>query len=87
MLTNLQQIYLRQSDTVRTAGCLDRILALYPDSAEHRRSRGLLRLQLGFEAAAIDDLESYLELAPDCVDRASIQGWIESARRSGVLIN
>jgi regulator of sirC expression with transglutaminase-like and TPR domain len=64
-LTNLKHLYLRAKDLPRTLGCCERILLLVPDAAHELRDRGLVFEQLECFAAAVADLERFLELAPD----------------------
>jgi len=65
MLSNLKQVYVQQSDFVRALGCVDRILLLAPDTPREIRDRGILYQRLECYAAALQDFERYLRLAPD----------------------
>lgn len=64
LLGNLKLIYAGRGDVERTLACCDRILLLQPDAPHELRDRGLLYAQLDYRAAALADLERYLELAP-----------------------
>lgn len=65
MLSNLKQIFARQSDFGRTLACCDRILLLEPDAPHELRDRALVYEQLDCTAAASADLERFLALAPN----------------------
>jgi len=65
MLSNLKQVYVQQNDFVRALGCVDRILLLAPDTPRELRDRGILYQRLECFAAALQDFERYLRLAPD----------------------
>jgi regulator of sirC expression with transglutaminase-like and TPR domain len=65
MLTNLKHLYLRARDFGRTLACCERILLLTPDAPTELRDRGLVFEQLECFAAAAQDLERFLESAPD----------------------
>jgi regulator of sirC expression with transglutaminase-like and TPR domain len=65
MLSNLKQIYVDTHDLVRALACVDRILLLVPDTPRELRDRGILYQRLECYAAALRDLERYLQLAPD----------------------
>lgn len=64
VLNNLKQIYLQKQDWEAAVGCCDRMLLLAPDAALELRDRGLLYQQLECFAAALEDLERFLELLP-----------------------
>jgi regulator of sirC expression with transglutaminase-like and TPR domain len=65
MLSNLKQVYVQHSDFERALGCVDRILLLAPNTARELRDRGILYQRLECYAAALQDFERYLRLAPD----------------------
>lgn len=73
MLNNLKLLYLRQGDGLSALGCFDRILLIEPTSPHELRDRGLLLERLDCLHAAIEDLTSYLELAPRSEDAAAIR--------------
>ena len=64
---NLKHAYLLRKDLLGVIRAQDRILLLEPRMSTERRDRGLAYAQVGFAAAAIDDLEAYLaaEVVPD----------------------
>jgi regulator of sirC expression with transglutaminase-like and TPR domain len=65
MLSNLKQVYVQQSDFVRALACVDRILLLAPETPRELRDRGIIYQRLECFAAALQDFERYLRLAPD----------------------
>jgi regulator of sirC expression with transglutaminase-like and TPR domain len=64
MLGNLKRIYLERRDFLLALGCCDRLLLLDPDAPAELRDRGLLYQRLECFAAAVADLERFLQLAP-----------------------
>jgi regulator of sirC expression with transglutaminase-like and TPR domain len=64
MLGNLKHVFAGRSDFQRALACCERILLLVPDAPLEVRDRGLLYEQLDRYAAALADLERFLELAP-----------------------
>jgi len=87
MLLNLRAIYAQRGDMARLLVVFDRLIDLLPSSAEERRDRGLLFARLGAPAAAVADLEHYLELAPGAADTPQVERWIAqfqaASRKSG----
>jgi regulator of sirC expression with transglutaminase-like and TPR domain len=87
MLLNLRAIYAQRGDMARLLVVFDRLIDLLPGSAEERRDRGLLFARLGAPAAAVADLEHYLELAPGAADTPQVERWIAqfqaASKRSG----
>jgi regulator of sirC expression with transglutaminase-like and TPR domain len=87
MLLNLRGIYAQRGDMARLLVVFDRLIDLLPRSAEERRDRGLLFARLGAPAAAVADLERYLELVPGAADAPQVQRWIAqfqaASKRSG----
>ncbi len=67
MLRNLKNIYTAASDWPRAMSALDRILILEPRSIEDLLERAKLYEMLECFQAALDDLQSFLSIAPDHV--------------------
>src|SRR5579883_152593 len=65
MLRNLKNIYVAASDWTRAMAALDRILILEPRSLEDLLERAKLYETLECFQAALDDLQSFLSMAPD----------------------
>ena len=76
MLANLKNIYLRREDHDRALGVMQRLLILDPSEPENIRDRGLLYLKLECFLQAKEDLERYLEIAPDAQDAGAIREYL-----------
>ncbi len=87
MLNNLKWIYLERGEPLKTLSVLDQLVVLDPSAASEIRDRGLLYITLECYAPALDDLESYLRLAPGAEDAAMIKAQIESVRHRYVQIH
>ena len=87
MLNNLKWIYLEKGDPLKTLSVLDQLVILDPGSASEIRDRGLLYITLECYAKALEDLESYLRLAPGADDAPRIKAQIESVRQRSVQIH
>jgi len=72
MLRNLKEIHRSAEDWPRLLAVTQRLVILLPESWSERRDRGLAYAEMGFDAAAADDLRTYFEQAPDAVDRDSV---------------
>jgi regulator of sirC expression with transglutaminase-like and TPR domain len=81
LLYNLKAIYIQQRDFSRALGVVERLLLLRPEVAAEVRDRGILCYQLGRLEAALDDLQHYLQLAPDASDTAAIRRHITALRQ------
>lgn len=87
MLNNLKWIYLERGEPLKTLSVLDRLLILDPGAASEIRDRGLLYVTLECYGQALEDLESYLRIAPEADDAAMIKAQIESVRQRSVQIH
>jgi len=65
MLANLKHAGIRSGDTLRALGASERILLVEPGAVSELRERGLLYERLECYAAALADLRSFLERAPE----------------------
>lgn len=82
MLRNLKNIYTAASDWPRAMSALDRILILEPRSIEDILERAKLYEMLECFQAALDDLQSFLSIAPDHVGaEAAREAVIRLARQ------
>ena len=81
LLYNLKAIYLQHRDFHRALGVVERLVLLSPQVAAEVRDRGLLCYQLGHLEAALDDLQHYLQLAPDAPDAGAIRRHITALRQ------
>ncbi len=87
MLNNLKWIYLERGEPLKTLSVLDHLVILDPGSTNEIRDRGLLYITLECYAQALEDLESYLRLAPDADDAPMIKAHIEAVRHRYVQIH
>jgi len=76
MLNNLRSAYIMGEQPRKLLHVLDLLIQSDPRSAEDYRQRGLVRARLQMLAAARQDLEKYLELAPDSQDRVEVTRWL-----------
>jgi regulator of sirC expression with transglutaminase-like and TPR domain len=87
MLHNLRRIYLERKDDVRAWWVIDRLLMLTPGQLESLRDRGLVAARLGAGAAALRDLEEYLERAPSASDGDEVRRVLAALRGKRPLVN
>ena len=87
MLNNLKIIYLRQNDFIKGLSIVDRLMVLDPVSGEDIRDRGLIYLQLECFKQALEDLESYLRLAPHAEDAPAIRQQVTVLTRQVAQIH
>lgn len=83
MLRNLQNVYTQDAQPLLLLGVLHRLIVLCPQDADSYRERGLLQAQLGQRAAALQDLQTYVRLAPAPHDLPLIQAQIDALRAGG----
>ncbi len=77
MLMNLKAIYLQQQDLQRALAVVERLLLLFPKTAQEIRDRGLLYYHFNRWAEARQDLENYLDLSPEADDRQIIRQLLD----------
>lgn len=73
MLGNLKAIYLRGRALDKARQVLDLLILSKPEFAEEYRHRGLIHLQQLNHRAAKADLEMYLHLEPDALERHQVE--------------
>jgi regulator of sirC expression with transglutaminase-like and TPR domain len=78
MLQNLRGVYLRRRDWARAVDILDLLLLGAPELSGLAKQRGLLHMELKHFQAARRDLERYLALEPEAVDREEIRKQIRA---------
>jgi len=85
MSRNLRRCYTSLEDWPLAYQAADRCVELLPENPAERRDRGLLLWRMGRMSAALDDITSYLDQAPqDCSDRTAL---VEAAGRLRALLN
>jgi len=87
MLNNLKAIYLRGQDFLRALSVAERLVILDPTSAPELRDRGLLNLKLECFQQALDDLETYLSLAPDAEDADEVGEQITALKKGATRLH
>ena len=87
LVRNLKRIYLARKDYERALGAVERLLLVFPEEATELRDRGFLLAHLDRPGAAMTDLGTYLDLAPDARDANSVRGRIAWLRRRIPEIN
>jgi len=80
LLTNLKGVYANVDDDRRALAAVERILLLRPTSRGENRARGLLLARLGRREDAVEQLEAYLELAPQASDAERIEDLVRDLR-------
>lgn len=81
LLTNLKEIYFNVRDDERALAAVERILLLRPEAPDEIRDRGRLLARLGRRLEALEDLETYLNRAPEAADAPRIEALVERLRR------
>ena len=81
MLHNLKEIYRSQKDWPRLIAVQDRLVILLPQAWEEHRDRGLAHAELGNNARAVVDLETYLANAEESMDIDMLADKVEQLRR------
>lgn len=76
MLNNLKVIYLKQNNWAKGLAVVDRLVILDPGSAEDLRDRGMMYAQMECFRQALEDLQSYLQLAPGARDTQEVREQI-----------
>jgi regulator of sirC expression with transglutaminase-like and TPR domain len=87
MLRNLKGIYLDQRDYVRALSAIDWIIAVTPGEATEVRDRGLIYVKLECFRAALEDLEHYMQKAPNAADMDEIRSHVVELRMSAARLN
>lgn len=73
MLSNLKAIYLEGQALEKAKQVLDLLISAMPDLSEEYRQRGLIHLKQLNHRAAKEDLERYLQLAPQAPEREEVE--------------
>jgi regulator of sirC expression with transglutaminase-like and TPR domain len=80
MLRNLKAIHLKNEEHAKALRVMNRLLIVSPDQALEWRDRGLLYERMECSRAALEDLESYLKLAPLAEDAAETRAHVARLR-------
>ncbi len=87
MLRNLKAIYLEREDDNTALSVMEWIITLTPADALEVRDRGLLYAKLECARAALDDLQRYLELAPDAEDVQEMRSRVIELQQAAARLN
>jgi regulator of sirC expression with transglutaminase-like and TPR domain len=87
MLNNLKVIYLREEAALKALPVLDRLVILDPASAQDVHDRGVVYLRLECFQQALEDLQRYLQLAPQARDAQAVREKIIELTKQVRLIN
>ena len=87
MIGNLKNGFVNRGDWIAAIDCCDRILLVAPELVSELRDRGILWTRLGFVAAAIDDLESFLERFPDAPEADQLRQELVRLRAEDVTLH
>jgi regulator of sirC expression with transglutaminase-like and TPR domain len=87
MLRNLKAIYLERREHHQALSLMDWIIALSPKDASQVRDRGLIYLELECFRAALEDLQSYLTLAPDADDIVEMRRRVVELHQAAARLN
>jgi regulator of sirC expression with transglutaminase-like and TPR domain len=82
LLMNLKGVYLNAHDHRRALAAVERILVIDPTSPVEIRDRGALLARMGRVEEALEQLEWYLDYAPEASDAARIRSLVEELRSS-----
>jgi len=77
LLVNLKSLYVNVHDDERALAVVERLLLLRSDSPGERRDRGMLLVKLGRAREARDQLQEYLDYAPQAADAARIRTLVQ----------
>ena len=83
LLANLKSIYLNVQDNDRALSTIERILVIHPTAAGQIRDRGTLLARMGRLVEALEQLQWYLDYAPEASDVSRIRTLVEELRGSG----
>ncbi len=87
MLNNLRSIYISSRQFKKALTMVDLILAIHPRSPEDLRQRALLRYNEGMLRAAAEDLDEYVQIAPEASDAEEMRHTAISIRRTLAMMN
>jgi regulator of sirC expression with transglutaminase-like and TPR domain len=87
VLRNLKAIYVEREDDSAALSVMEWIITLTPTDVFEVRDRGLLYGKLECFRAALEDLERYLDLAPDAEDAHEMRVRIIELRQAAARLN
>jgi regulator of sirC expression with transglutaminase-like and TPR domain len=87
MLRNLKAIYVQAGDHERALRTVDLLVTVDQESLTEVRDRGLLYAALDCYGLAADDLEAYVDRAPQAADAAELRERVASLRGRASRLN
>ena len=87
MLNNLKMIYLQRNEALKALSIVEHLIILDPISAADLRDRGLLYIQLECYAQGLEDLENYLNRAPEAEDAAMIRARVATIKQHSIRLH
>lgn len=83
LLTNLKGVYVNVHDHRRALAVVERILIIHPTAPAEIRDRGTLLARMGRTEEALEQLEWYLDYAPEASDAGRIRDIVDQLRATG----
>jgi regulator of sirC expression with transglutaminase-like and TPR domain len=83
LLVDLKGLYVNVHDDERALRTIERLLLLRSDSSGERRDRGMLLVKLGRASEAMEQLQEYLDYAPQAADAPRVRSLLERLERDG----
>jgi regulator of sirC expression with transglutaminase-like and TPR domain len=83
LLMNLKSLYINVQDHPRALSAVERILLIRPIAPGDIRDKGVILARMGRIREAQEQLEAYLNVAPDAADSSRILGMLEELRTGG----
>jgi len=80
LLMNLKSLYMNVRDHTRALAAVERILLIRPIAAVEIRDKGVILARLGRREEAVEQLEAYLNVAPEAPDSQRILGLVEDLK-------
>jgi regulator of sirC expression with transglutaminase-like and TPR domain len=80
MINNLRSVYFFRRSYTKALKVLDLLIAAQPASADEYKQRSVVHLEMKNFAAARNDLDHYLALAPEAPDREQMQNQLKAIR-------
>jgi len=87
ILNNLNVIYLKQHNWAKGLAVVDRLMILDPGSAQDLRDRGMIYSKMECFRQALEDLQSYLQLAPGARDAQEVREQISDLAKQVAQIH
>ena len=80
LLMNLKSLYLNVRDHGKALAAVERILLIRPISVGEIRDKGVILARLGRKEEALEQLEAYLNVAPEAPDSQKILSMVEDLK-------